>query len=135
MATRTTDRAESKPLFGVLAPIFLAAGIASVVVSRSLGLGGARNALQRFRSSNHLRSAMLGRSKHDVLGALGPPRAAANPRQTGRALHEPEQGLLFVSDIWYYPAVAAERAAMAVHFEHGVAREFEFFETGAPAAR
>lgn len=135
MVMRSSGRAEAKPLIGVLAPIFMAAGIASVVVTRSLRIGGARSALQRFRSSTHLRSALLGRSKHDVLDALGPPRAAADPRHTGRAIHGPDQGLLFVSDTWYYPAVAAEHAAMAVHFGQGVARDFEFFETGAPTPK
>jgi hypothetical protein len=65
------------------------------------------------RSLAGLRDAILGSAKQQIASVFGPPYSAAARGGVG--------------DTWYYPLRASERLAMAISFDHGTARDVEFF--------
>src|SRR5262245_798225 len=74
-----------------------------------------------------LRDSILGRHKSQLLTRYGAPCAAAVDQLivSGGAA----RGVaLLRADVWYYVLNPAERSAMSVRFEAGVAREVEFFD-------
>ena len=65
-----------------------------------------------------LRAALLGSAKGSVVAVLGPPRTAMLGRSFGKLS-------IWRADTWYYPLDRADRSALAIKFENGVAREVD----------
>ena len=65
-----------------------------------------------------LRGAILGSAKGSVVAVLGPPRTAMLGRNFAK--HS-----IWRADTWYYPLDRADRSALAIRFENGVAREVD----------
>ena len=74
-----------------------------------------------------LRESILGRHKSLLLARYGAPSAAAVDELilTGGDARGPA---LLRADVWYYVLSPAERSAMSVRFENGIASEVEFFD-------
>ena len=88
--------------------------LASAVFGKSRGRGGARRAGAATApvDSPHLtklRDAILGADKVMVASVLGPP-----PTTAGEGT--------FTDDTWYYPLDLVARVALAIRFEHNIAR-------------
>ena len=73
---------------------------------------------QGTQSFAALRVAILGSAKGSVVAVFGPPRTAMLGRNFGKLS-------IWRADTWYYALDRADRSALAIRFENGVAREVD----------
>jgi hypothetical protein len=71
-----------------------------------------------------IRDAILGRGKSAIAAVFGAPRTAAGNARFPR----PARPDFWSADTWYYPIDTERQTAMAVRFDHGIARGVEFFQ-------
>ena len=73
-----------------------------------------------------LRDAIVGRGKSAIAALFGVPRTAAG---AARPLNLGRHADFWSANTWYYPIDSRTRTAMAVHFQKGIARDVEFFDS------
>jgi len=81
--------------------------------------------LDRGLSRRSLQQSILGRGKSAVAATCGAPRTAAGGKRKVVIGRQPS---FWTADTWYYPIDSQAQTAMAVRFEHGIARAVEFFD-------
>ena len=116
-------------------PLLVGGVVAAMLATRTVRL---RRAVHKLvaqapgsaEARQYLQEAIVGNDKETIAAVFGPPRTAMRRGAGARAIGGHGAARQFLeADTWYYPYDRADRTAIVIEFEGGVARRAAFIQS------